>query len=117
MLNNPLGIKNNLFEVENNLFAVEIILFGFDPHFTVISIERRTARKMTSHSALEMLSATDTQLDRLRQIHGAVIGMDDRGLTSEYNPCYDFGSTKCSLQDLRVINRNHLTLVRYSTIT
>ncbi len=52
---------------------------------------------------LEMLSSADYQLDRLR----------GQGMVTEYNPNYDFGGTKCTLQDLREVPRDHLTLIRY----
>lgn len=43
------------------------------------------------------------QLNRLRQ--GA-------GMLTEYNPNYEFGGGVCTLQDLREIPREHLTLVK-----
>ena len=53
-----------------------------------------------------MLSQADYQLDRLRSVVQGSSGI------TEYNPNYDFGGPKCTLQDLREIPRDNLTLVR-----
>ena len=58
-----------------------------------------------------MLRSPDYQLDRLRSNAGTP------GLLTAYNPNYDFGGSKCTLQDLREIQRDHLTLIRYELFT
>ena len=62
------------------------------------------AKKRNARASLDALNSPDYQLDRLR--HGGI------GIMTEYNPNYDFGGPKCTLQDLREIPRDLLTLVR-----
>ncbi|KAK2143367.1 hypothetical protein LSH36_849g00011 [Paralvinella palmiformis] len=53
---------------------------------------------------LKHLNNPDYQLSHLRNVNIP--------RSMEYNPNYDFGGAKCSLQDLREIPRQHLLLIR-----
>ena len=67
---------------------------------------RRHQRDLKA-SGLEMLHRADNQLDVLRSMtQGA------SGGAAEYNPNYDFGAPKCSIQDLAKVDRAFLRLVR-----
>ena len=57
---------------------------------------------------LERLSNPDHQLGQLR----AITSGPGHAVMTEYNPNYDFGGTKCSLEDLREVPRDSLNLVR-----
>ncbi|KAI2801425.1 hypothetical protein BLOT_010976 [Blomia tropicalis] len=82
-----------------------IFLIFFIPF---IFIQKRSAKQKhlqrDDSNDLRLLSAssTDVQLSRLRNHH----------ILTEYNPNYEFGGSTCTLQDLREIPREHLTLVR-----
>ncbi|ELU07736.1 hypothetical protein CAPTEDRAFT_42843, partial [Capitella teleta] len=54
-------------------------------------------------------SQPDYQLDRLRS---AVAARQTTMAVTEYNPNYDFGGDKCTVQDLREIPRDRLKLIR-----
>lgn len=60
-----------------------------------------------SASQLLSNSSTDVQLSRLRSGHNIV---------TEYNPNYEFGGSTCTLQDLREIPREKLTLIKYDDV-
>lgn len=64
---------------------------------------QRGASGSTSASQLMSQSSTDVQLSRLRSGHNPL---------TEYNPNYEFGGSTVTLQDLREIPREKLTLVR-----
>ncbi|KAK2191827.1 hypothetical protein NP493_44g04010 [Ridgeia piscesae] len=81
--------------------VVVIIIIVF-----IFCIVHRFSKKKLEAVRLDMLSSPDYQLDRLRSNAGTP------GLLTAYNPNYDFGGSKCTLQDLREIQRDHLTLVR-----
>ncbi len=74
---------------------------------SLFTVHQRSKRDVKS-SGLEMLNQADYQLDRLRNMPagGATGGV------AEYNPNYDFGGPKCSIQDLPKIDRTYLRLVR-----
>lgn len=66
-------------------------------------VRQRGTSGSTSASQLMSQSSTDVQLSRLRSGHNPL---------TEYNPNYEFGGSTVTLQDLREIPREKLTLVR-----
>ena len=58
---------------------------------------------MTTASTALSQSSTDVQLSRLRAGHNPL---------TEYNPNYEFGGSTATLQDLREIPREKMTLLK-----
>ena len=64
---------------------------------------RSNVNRDASASHLLSGSSTDVQLSRLRNGHNII---------TEYNPNYEFGGSTCTLQDLREVPREKLTLIK-----
>ena len=72
-----------------------------------ITVQQHSKRQGTCLRLEQTLSNPDYQLDRLRSTHTTSTMM------TEYNPNYDFGDAKYTIQDLREIPRESLSFVKW----
>ncbi|XP_023244156.1 leukocyte tyrosine kinase receptor-like isoform X1 [Centruroides sculpturatus] len=79
---------------------VVLTVVGFISILALSKYRKKQSRDL-SH---EPLNNPEMQLSRLRQSGG--------GMVTEYNPNYEFGGSACTIQDLREIPRDSLTLVK-----
>uniref|UniRef100_T1JGN5 MAM domain-containing protein n=1 Tax=Strigamia maritima TaxID=126957 RepID=T1JGN5_STRMM len=64
----------------------------------------RYRRQKVKNIRQELFGNAELQLNRLRQQTG--------GMVTEYNPNYEFGGSTCTIQDLKEVSRESLTLVK-----
>lgn len=69
-----------------------------------LSLDQRFRRQMAQSTRQEQVNNPELQLNRLRQATG--------GMITEYNPNYEFGGSACTLQDLKEVLRENLTLIK-----
>ncbi|RWS25147.1 leukocyte tyrosine kinase receptor-like protein [Leptotrombidium deliense] len=81
----------------------ELQNFAFVNLFSCNLVLNQCVGRDASTSQLLSNSSTDVQLSRLRSGHNIV---------TEFNPNYEFGGSTCTLQDLKEIPREKLTLVK-----
>lgn len=84
-----------------NLLSLIIYLPDIQKRKLRHKISRNESNDLHLLSNSSSLSAADLQLSRLRH-----------NILTEYNPNYEFGGSTCTLQDLREISREKLTLVK-----
>lgn len=93
-----LSITNLIIIILSCLVVMTVV--GFISILALSKYRKKQGRDI-SH---EPLNNPELQLSRLRQSGG--------GMVTEYNPNYEFGGSACTIQDLREIQRDSLTLVK-----
>ncbi|CAM1297504.1 ALK (predicted), partial [Pycnogonum litorale] len=92
----------------NTLHLVIIVVCAVLVAFVVFGILLFTCNRYKEHLAKHLqqegLMNAELQLSRLRQATG--------GMITEYNPNYEFGGGTCTVQDLKEVPREDLTLVK-----
>ncbi|GAB6022634.1 hypothetical protein CHUAL_006729 [Chamberlinius hualienensis] len=85
-----------------------ILIIAIAAAIAMFLLYHRYRRQMLLHNPGEACpyprDSSELQLNRLRQ--------NAAGRVTEYNPNYEFGGSMCTIQDLKEVNRENLTLVK-----